>query len=404
MKRLLLVTNLFPRPDLPRCGVFNAHFAKALAGCLGKRQEGREENAPSTLHVLVPVSEWRMWRHAEIRAWTPPSELADLVPSAVSVQYLPVFYLPLVGRDLSGWFHRRAFQQRRMLFEQCDGVLGSWLYPDCVAAEAVAREIGKPFWARLHGTDRFHLDAQLRGAACRRVLDAAECVFVNAVRMSKELLQRGVSESKIVVARNGVNRDLFSPRELVDDEGAASGPHDEKTVLWVGNLTRIKGPDVALHAFAAAVLHRTYKAKLIIVGEGRMRSELETLARELGLLEHVTFLGSRSHQDVAQWMNRSACLLLSSRSEGMPNVVLEALASGTPVVATDVGDVPAVIHDGVNGRIVKANVDESVGLLAEALTDVLSRKWNVALLRDSVSEYDWQRSAQIVVDAMRSRS
>ena len=93
VKRLLLISGLFPRPDLPRCGVFNAHFASALARALdgGQRPEVRGRNSelgtrspvPSTLHsppptVLVPVPEWRLWRHRHIRRWKSPEEVAAL--------------------------------------------------------------------------------------------------------------------------------------------------------------------------------------------------------------------------------------------------------------------------------------------------------------------------------------
>jgi len=322
------------------------------------------------------------------------------VADAVHVHYLPVLYIPVVGRALSAALYAHAFRKCSDLFERCDAVLGSWLYPDCVAAMTVARETGKPCWIRLHGTDRFHLDAPVRGPQCRRALDAAEGVFVNASRMREELVQRDVAEDRITLARNGVDRELFRPRDSLSREQPTPSAEGTKTILWVGNLLGIKGPDIALRAFAQMVGQQTPVPRLVVVGEGALRGELEGLAHELGVTEHVAFVGSCSHEDVAEWMSRADCLLLSSRSEGMPNVVLEALASGTPVVATDVGDVPAVVRDGVNGRVVEANVDGTASLLAEALADVLGGEFRAEALRDSVADYDWQRSAQIVVDAM----
>ena len=394
MNRLLLVTNLFPRPDQPRRGVFNAHFTSALAGALGGPAE-------AVLDVLVPVPDWHIGRHGSIRSWRSPPELTALLPSGVGVHYQPTAYVPVVGRSLSAALYARAFRARLDLFQRCDAVLGSWVYPDAVAAATVAQEAGKPCWVRLHGTDRFHFDARIRGSMCHRACDAAEGVFVNAARMREELSERGVSENKITVARNGVDRGLFHPRALVGGDPLASNTQGERVVLWVGNLSGIKGPDDAVRAFAQIDERQTPKVQLVVIGEGRMQGQLEGLTRELGLLERVTFLGSCPHEDVAQWMSRADCLLLSSHSEGMPNVILEALASGTPVVATDVGDVSSVIRDGLNGRVVQANADETPSLLADALTDALSRTWDVGALRDSVSEYDWQRSAQIVVDAIR---
>ncbi len=232
MKRLLFVTNLFPRPDLPRCGVFNAHFASALARALdvmssgfrvpgsevgGQRSEGGTQNSElRTLKVLVPVPEWNLEKHAQIRAWSPPPEIRAFLSPNMSVHYVPVFYIPIIGRSLSHFFYQRAFQRYQSLFSECDAVLGSWLYPDCVAAAAAAKRAGKPFWARLHGTDRFHLDAKFRGAACHRALDMAEGVFVNAEFMRQELADRVIEVDKIAVVRNGVDRDLFRLQGRVD--------------------------------------------------------------------------------------------------------------------------------------------------------------------------------------------
>ncbi len=129
-----------------------------------------------------------------------------------------------------------------------------------------------------------------------------------------------------------------------------------------------------------------------------MRGKLELMAQKLGLSETVKFLGSISQNEVAEWMRKSKCLLLSSKSEGMPNVVVEALASGIPVVATDVGDVSAVIREGVNGRVVSANTDTTADELAKALNDVLGQKWDADVLRESVADFDWKHNAGTVVE------
>ncbi|MBT3192303.1 MAG: glycosyltransferase, partial [Verrucomicrobia bacterium] len=394
MKRLLFVTNLFPRPDLPRCGMFNAHFARALAECLSRYTSSADDEHAPFLDVLVPVPEWRFWRHAPIRVWQTPSELTALLPSGVRVHYVPVFYIPVVGRSLSRLFYRLAFRGQRERFETCSAVLGSWLYPDCVAAADMASAVKRPFWARLHGTDRFHLDAPLRGSACRKALDTALGIFVNAESMKRELVNRGVAGDRVRVVCNGVDREWFQPRvDLPQRFQAVGGAHP---VLWVGNLVEIKGPDVALRAFAgmkraprgtaiekgkqdesptekcgtrASRLHVAQSpcisgggtpssrigenlfsrspdvpipscvsdTQLLLIGDGPMRAQLEGQAKALGISDAVVFLGSQSQRDVALWMNRASCLLLSSRSEGMPNVVIEALASGVPVVSTQVG-------------------------------------------------------------------
>jgi len=378
---------------MPRCGVFNACFAGAVSGC--KIQDAEQY----AVDVLVPVPEWKFWKHRRIRRWTPPDEVFSLFSSEVSIHYVPVFYIPVIGRTVSWLFYKSAFWRRRDLFDRCDVVLGSWLYPDCAAAAAVAEACGKLFYARLHGTDRFHLDAYLRGAVCRRSLNTAKCIFVNARFMSEELKRRGIAEDKICVVRNGVNRNLFYPRDSAEiaaataEFGAGVLPDtDVFTFLWVGNLVEIKAPDLALKAFAALPSEGAAAFKLFIAGSGPLRMTLEKSASNLGIDKSVVFCGSLPHNDIALLMNRADCLLLTSRSEGMPNVVVEALASGIPVVATNVGDVSCVVGNDSNGYVVEGG-DRVVSDLADAMRKSAERSWDSEGICNSVVDFDWGRSA-----------
>jgi len=402
MKKVLFVTNLFPRPDVPRCGVFNAYFAGAMH---------RFDNA--VVEVLVPVPEWKFWKHDCIRHWNKPDEISDLFSSVIKVHYIPVFYIPVIGRSFSWMFYRSAFLRCRKFFDRCDVVLGSWLYPDCVAAGAVAAACGKPFFARLHGTDRFHLDAAFRGAVCKRTLDMAKCIFVNAGFMSDALQRRAITKDKICVVRNGVDRNLFHPRKP-SEIGVLSADFShlfsEKTCvfLWVGNLVDIKAPDVAVKAFAAMMtacvpqsekdegIGNTAEFRLVIVGAGPLLRNLKLLAVDLGVEDYVIFCGSIPHRDIALWMNSADCLLLTSSSEGMPNVVIEALASGIPVVSTDVGDISCVIKNDSNGSIVK-NSDTLVSDIANTMRKTAEQSWNSDNICVSVADFDWEKSAGAVL-------
>jgi len=125
-------------------------------------------------------------------------------------------------------------------------------------------------------------------------------------------------------------------------------------ILFVGNLLDVKAPDRALAAFAE-LASQLPDVRLDVVGDGPLRRRLERQVAGLGLSERVSFHGRQPPATVAEMMRKSACLCLPSRSEGMPNVVLEALACGTPVVATPVGEAPVLVRDGVNGFVVRAD-------------------------------------------------
>jgi glycosyltransferase involved in cell wall biosynthesis len=121
--------------------------------------------------------------------------------------------------------------------------------------------------------------------------------------------------------------------------------------------------------------------------------EREVAARGLGA--HVRFEGERSHDDVARWMAASDLLCLPSRAEGVPNVVLEAFASGRPVVASAVGGIPEIHPGEAGGGLVPAG-DEAA--LADSLGDALERRWDPARLTELVADFTWENNARTLRD------
>lgn len=371
---LLFVSNLLPRPDDPLRGAFNAAFVAALQRQLRERGGG--------LRLLVPVPCSRRSREREIRNWRPPSSL-----TGIPVRYIPYFHLPVVGRNLAWRWHRAALlRDGADALAWADAMVGSWLYPDAVALQAVAAAQSKPCWIRLHGTDRFHLDAWFRGRRSRDALARAAGIAVNAESMRDALRRRGVDGSRIAVIPNGLDRASFHPRRL---PAAAV----RQGILWIGNLVSVKNPVLALQSFAQLGVESD--VPLAIIGSGPLRPSLERLALELGIAGRVRFAGQMGRDAVAELLRGAKLLLLTSRSEGMPNVVLEALASGTPVVATAVGDVPVMVRDGENGVLVEPTLpaDRLAARLAAGMRRVLEQTWPPEAIAGSLRVGDWDDAA-----------
>jgi glycosyltransferase involved in cell wall biosynthesis len=143
-------------------------------------------------------------------------------------------------------------------------------------------------------------------------------------------------------------------------------PQDVYLWITVGRLTRQKGVALLIEAFRSLQNRNGSRPMLLIVGEGEERYDLERRAVEGGLVDHVRFLGNRS--DVPELLAASDAFVLSSLWEGGPLVVLEAMAAGLPVVATRVGDVPAMVEDGRSGFIVEPG---DIGALAKAISKVM---------------------------------
>jgi glycosyltransferase involved in cell wall biosynthesis len=125
------------------------------------------------------------------------------------------------------------------------------------------------------------------------------------------------------------------------------------------------------------------------VGDGPLRGSLAAQAHALGIADRVRFVGQQSHERVALWMAAATCLCLPSLREGSPNVVLEALGSGLPVVASRVGDLPTVVTE-ASGMLVPPDTPAA---LAGALATALDRQWDRAAIHRSVTSRTWERVA-----------
>lgn len=172
-----------------------------------------------------------------------------------------------------------------------------------------------------------------------RAIDAFDLVVTMGTSAAHFFRERGV-RVPIHVMAGGIDRRRFAVKTIAPTED----------LVMVGRLAPVKRVDLFLAAIACA-LRQLPELTAVVVGDGAERPNLEMRARELGLEGRVRFVG---HQvDVAPWLARARALVLSSDSEGLPLSVIEAMTAGLPVVVSDVGDLPDLIEDGVNGFLVK---------------------------------------------------
>lgn len=181
-------------------------------------------------------------------------------------------------------------------------------------------------------------------------------VVVVSEQMREELLDAGFEHGRVVVIPNGVDTERFSSAD-----GAAGRPAAGAQAITVARLSEEKGVDVLLDAWTRVVAKMPH-ARLLIVGHGPLHAPLQRQADAAGLNGSVRFLGEVA--DVAPDLRASDVFVLPSRSEGLPNALLQAMAAGLPCIATRVGGVPELIEDRVNGRLV---APEQAEALAEAL-------------------------------------
>jgi glycosyltransferase involved in cell wall biosynthesis len=230
------------------------------------------------------------------------------------------------------------------------------------AAAVAGRRLGKPAIARLSSSGRtsdLRLMEETYGAIGRAmaravVRSSATMVAVTAAAVA-DLRAAGIPETRIRLIPNGIDAAAYAAGR----PGAAGEPI--RRVVCVGHLEPVKGVDVLLRAWAR-VRGELPDAVLQVVGGGSQAAALDGLCRQLGIQDGVEFAGDVA--DVRPYLARAQLFALPSRAEGMPNALLEAMASGLPCVATRVGACPELIEEGVTGYLAEP---ESPDGLARAL-------------------------------------
>lgn len=249
---------------------------------------------------------------------------------------------------------------------------------------------GRPVMVTLQGSDILHVAAHPAGRwLTRAVLAGCARVAPISTALAEAAAALGVPRGRMRVVPNGVDSRQFVP---IDDAGR------EDTILFVGSLIPRKGVHFLLEA-APSVLRAYPSYRLVIVGEGSAYAALKEQAEALGFGERVVFTGALLQEQVRAWMQRARLLVLPSVQEGQGVVLLEALACGTPVVASAVGGIVDVVAPEV-GRLVPP---ADAGALADAICEVLAIPGDWAAMsraarQRAVTEYDWERIAGLYVD------
>lgn len=406
-KRILFVSHLYPSSLEPRRAPFNRQLVAAL-------------ERSCDIKVVAPYF-WCPGKRV-----LPDRESLD----GVDLIHPRIFYVPglLVHKHwkLYSFFARKQLQ--RMISEfKPDHIVIGFLYPDAVAVAPLCRELGVEYSLRVNGSDFYLRSGQNKfREMVLNELRKAPKIFCPGEALKDAMAAEGVDAEKIVAFDNGVDGELFKFRKkenaisclgiadlssvaLAEEEATAGRRLDErrskhirdrKKVLFVGNLVDVKGADLLLEAFALMSSKGVpgQNAVLLLIGDGPMRRRLERMAEKLGVGGRVFFLGSRPHDEVALWMNCADCLSLPSRSEGMPNVVLEALSSGMPVVAADVGECRNILKE---ERCAKVVPSEDAGALANALEEVLGMDVERAAMAERYKgKYSWNRAADTVLETL----
>ena len=385
--RVLIVTNLFPNGVEPLRGLFNKQQIAELA----KAHE-------VTVIAPVPWFPRRLASAARLGRWA----RAASVPERETIDGIVVHHprhlvTPKIGRLCYGWWYFLGIRRTAEALHRAqpfDVILATWAYPDVFGAALLARRLGRPLVAKVHGSD-IHVAA--RGALRRRLiawgLRQARAVVAVSEPLKEAMVGLGVDPARIILIPNGVDRERFRSKGRREARAALGLPPGGRRVIFVGNLEPVKGPDVLL----AALRRLPDDVRVSFVGDGTMRERLRAAADAAGLDGRVQFAGRRPHAEIPLWLCAADVVCMPSRSEGCPNALLEALACGRPVVASRVGGIPALLRDPSLGVLVPAG---DPAALAAALRSSLEDAWSPEQIRRAVADRGWTQSAERLAEVL----
>lgn len=386
--KLLTFSTLYPNAEQPNHGIFVETRLRYLIA-----------SGLVTSRVVAPVPWFPLkgerFGHYGTLAKVPRRETRN----GLQVSHPRYLVVPKMGMNYTPWTLARAARKDigRILDEgyDFDAIDAHYFYPDGVAAVMLGKYFNKPVVVTARGTDinlipRFERPRRLILEAARE----ADGIITVCKALKDEMVQLGVAPDNITPLRNGVDLERFQPLDRAATRAALGLVPGRFTLLSVGLLDPRKAHDLIIRA-----LPRLPDVDLLIAGIGPERKNLEQLARELGVEDRVTLLGAVPQTELKNYYNAADALVLASSREGWANVLLEAMACGTPVVASNVWGTPEVVAAPEAGVLMPERTPDG---LVRALGQLRADYPEHAATRRYAENFGWQPTTQGQIDLFQS--
>jgi glycosyltransferase involved in cell wall biosynthesis len=389
--RILSLSCVYPNPDDPHLG----SFVRSRIKHVGKLAE---------VKVLAPIAQLDFARGGRARSGRGiPSRLWDeeievfhpswIYPpggNAINPAFLFLRLLPLAARI------RKDFE-----FDLIDS---HFAFPDGIAAALLARRLGVRFSVTLRGSELLHAQYPRRRKFMGWALRRASAVIALSEELKVFAVSLGADAARVKVIPNGIDPAIFYPRDRDRCRAKHGINRERKIVLSAGSLIELKGHHRTVKAVAAIRAKGLDVEFLIAGGAGRAvqyEPEIRKQVADSELQDRVRLLGEIPPDDLAELMCAADVFCLASSREGWPNVVHEALACGTPVVATRVGAVAEMIPSSDYGFVVPPGEVEA---LSKALREALEKEWDGAVISRLAQARTWTQTASEAIDFLRQRA
>ncbi len=380
--RVLTFSTLYPNVAQPSHGIFVENRLRHLVA-----------SAQVQSRVIAPVP-WFPFSHARFGDYARYAKVPkEEQRHGIVITHPRYPLIPKIGMSLTPWLMAQAFLAELKGGKNSDDfdlIDAHYFYPDGVAAAIVAKRLNKPLVITARGTD-LNLIPQYY-APRKMILWAARQAagLITVCQALKDVLvDLGVAAERVTVLRNGVDLAQFHPpkeREELRRQLGLTGT----ILLSVGHLIERKGHDLAIRALADLP-----NTRLLIAGEGPERDSLTSIVNERGLSHRVQFLGAVSQERLRDYYGAADILILGSSREGWANVLLESMACGTPVVASNVWGTPEVVAAPEAGVLMASRTPEA---LAQAVAGLLQAYPDRSATRRYAERFSWDATTQGQLD------
>lgn len=331
--KILFLSSIFPNSLQPGKGTFNCSMIQSLSEL-------------HQTHVISPVS-WidefsqLIQNKTKInRNWTPIDQSESLSIDYPRFYYPPKLFHHHYGRflqySIDGKLHNTIAQF------QPDIIFSYWLHPDGEVAVKAAQEHGIPAVVMTGGSDVLLLTKNPRRKhVIKSVLEQADGIITVSNDIKTAVESMNIAPDKIQTVYRGVNRSLFSPGDQQEARQRLGLPQDRKIIVSVGRLEPVKGHSVLLDA-CMKISKRNTPFTCYVLGNGSFETKLSNKSKEYGLEEFFQLKGSQQQSRLVDWYRAADVIALPSHSEGVPNVLLEAISCGRNFIASNVGGIPEI--------------------------------------------------------------
>ena len=354
--RLAVVTPFFPLGTRPEQGRSTYQMMVALR----ERFE---------LTVVCPIPDYPRWltpRRFDYRRVD-----VDYQVPLVTTRYLSFPALPGLTRPINAATCARYIEP---VLQEIDPevILNFWIYPQGRGALLAGRRLGIPVVVGAIGTDLNAIPDPITRRLAASTMKQANHVITKSEALRQRAIAMGVAPERVTTIHNGCDRSLFHPAERAEARRATNVKEDERVIVFVGRLETPKGT-LELLAACVKIQNEVPRLRLVYVGDGPEERRLAEMARAHNA-GWVQLMGAQAPEAVAQWLAAADLLALPSYAEGCPNVVIEALSCGRPVVATNVGGIPELVDE----SCAVLAPPRDLPALAQALRSALTHEWDEA--------------------------